>query len=93
VKVLDGQEIQVLRLVAEGWTTFQIAPKIGTTRRNVKAITSRIRLKLEARNITHAVSLAYQRGLLKDGIDGEQVELVRLAQGMGYRIALVPKDG
>ena len=62
--VLSQREREVLRLVADGLPTKQIARTLSITERTVKFHVSSIFHKLGADNRAQAVALAAQRGLL-----------------------------
>jgi DNA-binding CsgD family transcriptional regulator len=64
---LTGTEFAVLRQAAHGDTYAVIAMRMGYTHKSVSKIALRLARKLGARNITHAVYLACQKGLL--GVD------------------------
>jgi DNA-binding NarL/FixJ family response regulator len=61
---LTGREREVLRLIAEGLPSKQIASALGISERTVKFHTTSLLRKLEADNRAQAVALAAQRGLL-----------------------------
>jgi DNA-binding NarL/FixJ family response regulator len=62
--VLSGREREVLRLVADGLPTKQIAASLSISERTVKFHVNSIFHKLGAENRAQAVALAAQRGLL-----------------------------
>jgi DNA-binding NarL/FixJ family response regulator len=62
---LSNREREVLRLVAEGLPTKQIARTLGITERTVKFHVASLMRKLEADNRAQMVALAAQRGLLE----------------------------
>jgi DNA-binding NarL/FixJ family response regulator len=61
---LTGRERQVLRLVAEGLATKQIALRLGISERTVKFHVTSVLNKLGAENRAQAVAVASQRGLI-----------------------------
>ncbi len=61
---LTGREHQVLRLVAEGLATKQIARRLGISERTVKFHVTSVLNKLGAENRAQAVAVASQRGLI-----------------------------
>lgn len=61
---LSSREDEVLRLLARGLVTKQIATELGITERTVKFHVSSIFVKLGANNRAQAIALAAQRGLL-----------------------------
>ncbi len=63
-RTLSGREREVLRLVAAGQATKQIARALGITERTVKFHVTSIFNKLSAENRAQAVALATRRGLL-----------------------------
>jgi RNA polymerase sigma factor (sigma-70 family) len=61
---LTTKELTVLRLAAEGATSAETAKRLRKAGETVKSQRRAIIAKLSARNIIHAVSIGYQRGLL-----------------------------
>lgn len=61
---LTAKELTVLRLAAEGATSAETARELRKAGETVKSQRRAIIAKLRARNIIHAVSIGYQRGLL-----------------------------
>jgi DNA-binding CsgD family transcriptional regulator len=62
---LTHREMQVLELVAGGFSAKQIAGQIGIAPRTVEGHIETVRLKMRARNKTHMVTQAVQAGVLK----------------------------
>lgn len=87
---LTARQLACLRLAADGLTYASIGRQLGFTAHAVKANLSAAAHQLDATSTIHAVGIAYRTGLLDVDVDREQVALVRLAQSMGRRIALVP---
>jgi len=54
----------VLRLVAEGWDTAQIATKLSYSERTVKNVLHDVTTRLQLRNRSHAVAYAMREGLI-----------------------------
>lgn len=69
---LTKRELEILRLIAQGYLNKQIADKSGTACQTVKNQVSIILRKLGAYNRAHAVLLAQEDGLLcrKERADG-----------------------
>jgi DNA-binding NarL/FixJ family response regulator len=61
---LSDREIEVLRLVAEGADTAEIAVRLSYSERTIKGILHDIKTRLHLRNRTHAVTYAMREGLL-----------------------------
>jgi DNA-binding NarL/FixJ family response regulator len=61
---LSDREIDVLRLVAEGCDTAEIAGRLSYSERTIKGILHDIKTRLHLRNRTHAVTYAMREGLL-----------------------------
>jgi DNA-binding NarL/FixJ family response regulator len=58
---LSERQCDVLRLIAEGLTSKEIAARLGVTLKTVATHTERIFDKLGASNRTHAAALWYRR--------------------------------
>jgi DNA-binding NarL/FixJ family response regulator len=61
-RALSDRELEVLNLVAKGYSNRQIARSISVTERTVRFHLERILEKLEVSNRTEAVALAFQKG-------------------------------
>ena len=64
-EALSERELEVLRLLAEGWTNKAIAARLVLTEGTVKNYVSAILDKLHAANRTHATQIARKQGLLE----------------------------
>jgi DNA-binding NarL/FixJ family response regulator len=58
------REVDVLRLLSEGWDTAQIAGKLAYSERTVKNVIHDITSRLQLRNRSHAVAYAVRQGLI-----------------------------
>ncbi len=61
---LADREIEVLRLVADGYDTNEIATKLSCSERTVKNILQETTNRLHLRNRSHAVAYAIRNGLI-----------------------------
>lgn len=61
---LATREIEVLRLVADGCDTSEIAERLSYSERTVKNVLHDITSRLQLRNRSHAVAFAMRRGLI-----------------------------
>lgn len=61
---LAAREVEVLRLVSEGWDTSQIALKLSYSERTVKNVLHDVTTRLQLRNRSHAVAYAMREGLI-----------------------------
>ncbi len=61
---LTAREIEVLRLVADGFENREIADKLSYSERTVKNVLHDVTTRLQLRNRTHAVAYALRHGLL-----------------------------
>jgi DNA-binding NarL/FixJ family response regulator len=61
---LAGRELEVLRLLAEGGGTRDIATKLSYSERTVKNIVHDVLVKMNCRTRAHAVALATRQGLI-----------------------------
>jgi LuxR family transcriptional regulator of spore coat protein len=64
---LTSREIEILELVANGYSAKEAASLLGIAPRTVERHTENIRLKMHARNRAHMVTQAVLGGLLKIG--------------------------
>jgi DNA-binding NarL/FixJ family response regulator len=61
---LTTRELQVLRLVADGMSTCEIASELSYSERTVKNVLHDITTRLQLRNRSHAVAYALRQGLI-----------------------------
>jgi DNA-binding NarL/FixJ family response regulator len=61
---LSARELEVLRLVADGWTNRETAQRLFISEATVKTHLLHVYAKLEVRDRASAVAAGYQRGLL-----------------------------
>ncbi|MGW3460281.1 LuxR C-terminal-related transcriptional regulator [Streptomyces olivaceoviridis] len=61
---LTPREIELLRLLAEGLDTAEIADKLGYSERSIKTFVHDVTKRLGLRNRTHAVAHAMRAGLI-----------------------------
>jgi DNA-binding NarL/FixJ family response regulator len=61
---LTNREIEVLRLVADGLDTAEIANSLAYSERTIKNIIHDVTVRLNLRNRTHAVAYALRQGLI-----------------------------
>jgi DNA-binding CsgD family transcriptional regulator len=62
--LLTPRELEILRLIAAGKLTREIAVALGVTIKTVENHKQRLFRKLDVQNQAHAVSIAIRRGLL-----------------------------
>lgn len=72
---LSELEIKVLYLAATGMSVVYSAQALGYSVPSIKNYRQRVVAKLEARDITHAVFLATQKGIFDTNHDGKQPTL------------------
>ena len=63
-RALDGREVEVLRLLAEGYDTAEVALTLSFSERTVKNVLYAVTSRLQLRNRTHAVAYAVREGLI-----------------------------
>lgn len=61
---LSDREIEVLRLVADGHATSEIAAELCYSERTIKNVIQGITMRLNLRNRSHAVAYALRQGLI-----------------------------
>ncbi|WP_250004722.1 response regulator transcription factor [Actinoplanes sp. M2I2] len=61
---LNDREIEVLRLMADGFDTVEIAGKLSVSERTVKNIVYGMTRRLDLRNRSHAVAYALRTGII-----------------------------
>ncbi len=64
LQVLTPREIEILRLVAEGYTNQEIADQLTLSIKTVQAHRANVMEKLDLRDITHLVRFAVRYGLI-----------------------------
>ncbi|GLZ42729.1 response regulator transcription factor [Actinokineospora sp. NBRC 105648] len=64
LSTLTSREVDVLRLIAEGFDTTEIADKMSYSERTVKNILHEVTTRLQLRNRAHAVGYALRQGLI-----------------------------
>ena len=60
----SDREVDILRLLADGWDTAAIAVKLSYSERTVKQVIHDITTRLQLRNRSHAVAYAVRQGLI-----------------------------
>lgn len=60
----SDREVDILRLLADGWDTAAIAIKLSYSERTVKQVIHDITTRLQLRNRSHAVAYAVRQGLI-----------------------------
>lgn len=61
---LSEREVDVLRLLAEGLDTAEVAGKLAYSERTIKNVLHEVTSRLQLRNRTHAVAYAVREGLI-----------------------------
>ena len=58
------RELELLNLMADGLTDTEIAEKLSISAKTMRSRLHALRMKMQARTRTHAVAIAFRRGLL-----------------------------
>ena len=61
---LSSREVDVVRLMADGWDTSEIAHKLRYSERTVKNVIHGVTTRLSLRNRSHAVAYALRTGMI-----------------------------
>jgi DNA-binding NarL/FixJ family response regulator len=61
---LGARETEVLRLVADGYDTTDIAEQLAYSESTIKGVLAKIMTRLDARNRCHAVAIVVREGLI-----------------------------
>ncbi len=62
---LSERELEVLEHSAKGYSAKEIARLMGLQPSTIQSYIISIRKKLQAKNMVHAVSIAYEKALIK----------------------------
>lgn len=62
--ILPPRQLEILRLIAEGYDSYAIARELCLSRDTIKGYTKQLYRTLGARDRAHAVSIAYRKGIL-----------------------------
>lgn len=65
MKKLSKQEVEVIKHSSEGYSAKEIAKVMDLHPRTIEAYITTIRKKLQAKNMAHAVSIAYKKNLME----------------------------
>jgi DNA-binding CsgD family transcriptional regulator len=65
IEPLTQREHEVLSLFADGLKQAQVASAMGIGVETVKTYSAMVRLKMHARNTTHAVAIAFRHRVLQ----------------------------
>jgi DNA-binding NarL/FixJ family response regulator len=61
---LSCREIEVLRLVADGYDTADVAEQLAYSESTIKGVLAKLMTRLEARNRCHAIAIVLRQGLI-----------------------------
>lgn len=61
---LTGREAEVLRLVADGLDTAEVAEELAYSESTIKGVLAKLMTRLEARNRCHALAIVLRQGLI-----------------------------
>jgi DNA-binding NarL/FixJ family response regulator len=61
---LSDREMEVLRLVADGYDTADVAEQLAYSESTIKGVLAKLMTRLDARNRCHAVAIALRQGLI-----------------------------
>ena len=61
---LSTREAEVLRLVADGFDTTDIAQQLAYSESTIKGILAKLMARMDARNRCHAIAIAVRGGLI-----------------------------
>ncbi len=59
------RERELLRMMADGLTDAEIAEQLSISAKTMRGRLHSLRIKLQARTRTHAIAIAFRRGLLE----------------------------
>lgn len=87
---LPPHELAVLRAMADGYATPDIADRLHASFGTVKGWQQQLYRRLGVNTGPHAVAEAFRRGILGDPDVAEAAAVLRQAAELGYRLAVVP---
>jgi DNA-binding NarL/FixJ family response regulator len=63
-EVLSDREYEVLRLIAEGLDTAEVAEQLSFSESTIKGVLTKVMVRIGARNRCHAIAIVLRRGLI-----------------------------
>lgn len=64
VEILTKREMEIIKLISQGYSDKQIAKKLKLSRHTISSHTSNIYKKLRAKNRSHALWVAFSQGII-----------------------------
>lgn len=62
---LTPKETEILKLLAKGFSSREIAKKLENSKKTIDNIRNQILIKTKSKNVAHLVSWGYKNGVLK----------------------------
>lgn len=62
---ITDKQLQVLRLIAEGYSSEEIAKKLGNSKKTIDSIRIDMLNRLQANNAAHLVAIGFRKKWLK----------------------------
>ncbi|MCF6352429.1 MAG: response regulator transcription factor [Cyclobacteriaceae bacterium] len=72
---LSNQEKQIIQLLSKGFTSDEISVKVEMNTHTLKSYRKNLMIKFNAKNVTHLVALALEKGYLDDLTSSNLAEL------------------
>ena len=62
---ITPRQLEILRLLAEGYSSEQIAKKLENSKRTIENMRNEMLIRMGAKNVAHMITLGFRKGYLE----------------------------